>query len=89
MMRFLVMKQKYGISRLEILRRLYQSEVIDLTTYQRTSERMQQSYYISRSYQHVVPLHFFEEVTRMNMLVRRLLAEGKIEGEHVLDYSTF
>ena len=82
------LKQKYGISRLDILKRLEQCGVIDHLTYLNTFDHMQQSYYISRSYQHVVPLHFFEEVTHMRLLVRRLLAEKKIPDEKVLDYST-
>ena len=83
------LKQKYGISRLSILQRLEQCGIISSQTYQNTYNHLRQSYYISRSYQHVVPLHFFEEVTHMNLLVRRLLAEGIIPDETVLDYSIF
>ena len=84
-----LLKLKYGLSRLDILKRLSQCGILDTQSYLSAYGHLRQSYYISRSYQHVVPLHFFEEVTRMNLLVRRLLAEDKIPGEEVLDYSIY
>lgn len=81
------LKQKYGISRIEMLKRLEYCGVISSQTHYEIAQRLNQSYFIARSYLHIVHLNFFEEPTRINLLVRRILAEGKIPGEDSLDYS--
>ncbi len=81
------LKQKYGISRIEILKRLENCGVIDGQTHYEIAQHLNQTYFIARSYLHIVQLDFFEEPTRINLMVRRLLSEKKIPDEEALDYS--
>lgn len=79
-------KQKYGLSRHSIIKRLVDCEVISPAYYETYSLRIQQSHHLLRENTPQALLSFFEQPTTVHMYMKRAKAEGLIQNPPAAQY---